>query len=779
MRGSISTRLIVLITLCTAVIVGGGMLLDYRVSRAEILERLDLESNERVKAVVVDIENWLSGVEAATGFLGQILSQREYSEEGLKQMLRDLVQGNEEIYGAAIALSPNQAESGEGFAPYFFHSDTGIAYANLASREADYQQQPWFRAPIETAKPVWSEPYFDNGGGEALMTTYSVPVYRIDEEGQRFLYAVVTADVLVEDLHRVLQQLHLGEHSNGLLLSTEGMLLSSRQAPEALRHYSEIAIAPENLKPWRDLLDHVRGGQAISREVECPEIEGQCTLRMGTLQSNGWPIGIVYSQNEVLEPLYNYQIKTVIISVCTILGMALVVSLVTHSITRPLSYLSAASANIARGNMDSPLPPAKGNDEIATLVRSFESMSKDLKTYIADLESVTASRSRLEGELAAAREIQMSMLPGAGEARLQQPPVDLWARVEPAKTVGGDLYTYSLNDNHLLLAVGDVSDKGVPAALFMARAISLIQQLSSLSVAPNEAMTWLNNSLERDNPSCMFVTLFLGVLNTTTGELRFATAGHTAPSLLRNNEVTVIDQDTGPALGLIPDQDYPDNLLTLCPADRLAIYTDGIDEAFNSAGEMFGVERFNKQLQNTGALDLAAAGAALFQAVASHAQEQPQSDDITLLLLEPSAGKHGSQRQSFDLAPGLTRRVQSWLEPVLNNWSVPDDAVMEMLLIAEELVTNVQKYGELQAKHEIAVTLRLDGQTLALQVRDPGVAFNPLAQAERADLGADIESAEIGGLGVHLITGLSNRQHYAREGEYNVLTIEKDLPVWT
>ena len=779
MRNSIATRLIVLLTLCAALIVGGGMMVDYRLSRAEILERLDQESNERIKAVLGDIENWLSGVEAATSFLGQILAQREYSEEGLKQMLRDLVQNNEEIYGGAIALNPAFAQTDSGYSPYFYHSDAGVAFADLANAEANYQDQPWFVAPIEAGTSVWSEPYFDTGGGEALMTTFSVPVYRFDDQGERFLYAVVTADVLVKELHRVLQLLHLGEHSHGLMLSNEGLLLSSRRDADLLRHYSEVAVPQGNLDPWHEMLERARAGDNVRRDIECPEIDGRCILRIGALRSNGWPIGIVYSQDEVLEPLHDYQAKTAIVSIATLLAMALAVYLVTYRITRPLASLSAASANIARGDMDSPLPPARGNDEIATLVRSFGSMSQDLKTYITDLESVTASRSRLEGELAAAREIQMSMLPGAGEALLQEDGVDLWARVQPAKTVGGDLYTYYRGDNHLFIAVGDVSDKGVPAALFMARAISLIQQLAGIATPPHQAMGELNNALERDNQSCMFVTLFLGVLDIPSGRLRFASAGHTAPSLLRRGGVTVIGQDTGPALGLAQDQSYPDNLIQLLPGDRLAIYTDGIDEAFNEEGDMFGVGKFNLELLKCADQDIAAAGATLFNSVARHAGNQPQSDDITLLLLQYPRADTPPAHRHFHLGSGLTGRVQAWMEPVLEGWGIPSDCTMELYLVTEEIVTNVQKHAGLPAEEEILLELRLQERTLTLLAKDTGIAFNPLLDARRAELGTEIESAEIGGLGVHLVTILTDRQHYQRDGEHNVLAIEKDLPVWT
>ena len=162
----------------------------------------------------------------------------------------------------------------------------------------------------------------------------------------------------------------------------------------------------------------------------------------------------------------------------SLLCLSLAVYTITRRLTRPLTALAQASDDVARGELNTPLPATRGDDEIARLVRSFTAMKKDLKSYIADLETATASRSRLEGELAAAREIQMSMLPGGGEASVQSNDYELWARVRPAKSVGGDLYSSNRSGRRLFIAVGDVADKGGPAARCMAGAISLIQQLT-------------------------------------------------------------------------------------------------------------------------------------------------------------------------------------------------------------------------------------------------------------------------------------------------------------
>lgn len=781
MSKSITTRLIVVLTFFATLIISIGMLVDYRLSRDEILERLQVESQDTISAVIIDLENLLDGVEGSTLFLARILEQRDYTRPGLEQMLKDIVENSEDTFGASIALNPAMVEDPLGFAPYYYHKEGILSYTDLAGEQYNYRDQAWYTEAIAVGKPTWIEPYFDEGGGNILMTTFAVPVYRVDTLGARFLYAVVTADVALQEIHNYLRRLRLGNSGFGTLLSRTGIILSGKNPDNIMRHYSEAHSDILDVQTWREMFSSALAGQSVTRQLQCPEVAGKCVIRMDALHSTGWPVGVIYSEKEILAPLHQYEIKAAILGLVTVLLLALAVYTVTRSITRPLTALAKASDDMARGDLNTPLPAARGDDEVARLVRSFSAMKKDLKNHIADLEAATASRSRLEGELAAAREIQMSMLPQGGEALEQVEQYDLWARVRPAKSVGGDLYSYYRSGRQLFIAVGDVSDKGVPAALFMAKAISLIHQLVAVDSDPAAAMADLNNALEAGNDNCMFVTLFLGVLDLDTLQLRFASAGHTPPSLLRMNAITVLPQDDGAALGLATDLEYPLNTLQLQAADRLAIYTDGIDESFNEQAQMFGFERFNQCFAQTGQMPVALAGPEIFQAVDAHAGATAQSDDITLLLLQlSSAGSKPSypaSKVAEDFASGenLSARVLDWVERTLESLAMPLDTQMQLTLITEEIITNIDKYADLPGNTTVEVALEFTPESSSVQVSDSGTAFNPLRDSVRSELGADIDSAEIGGLGVHLITQLSDEQDYRRLNGRNVLRVVKFL----
>jgi sigma-B regulation protein RsbU (phosphoserine phosphatase) len=313
----------------------------------------------------------------------------------------------------------------------------------------------------------------------------------------------------------------------------------------------------------------------------------------------------------------------------------------------------------------------------------------------------------------------------------------------------------------------------------MAKTISHIQQYSEAFTDPSKGMALLNNALEAGNSNCMFVTLFFGVLDLRNGVLRFSSAGHTPPSLVRGGRSGPVAQERGPALGLAEDQDFPENSIQLHAGDRLLIYTDGIDEAFNDQAQMYGCERLDRELERTHEEPIAEAGINIIQAVDDFAGSTPQSDDICLMLIDipdkTVPQESATAARSFLPGPSLTGSVGDWLRGELGKLSLDEVLIMELMLVGEEVITNIAKYGRLPDRSEIEVGIFIesDKSSIHLEFSDAGPAFNPLTQAEGAKRGSDIESAEIGGLGVHLITGLTDHQQYWRRGQRNILRVTK------
>jgi sigma-B regulation protein RsbU (phosphoserine phosphatase) len=367
------------------------------------------------------------------------------------------------------------------------------------------------------------------------------------------------------------------------------------------------------------------------------------------------------------------------------------------------------------------------------------------------------------------------MLPQGGEAELRCPPVELWARVRPARAVGGDLYSFEHSGDRLLFSIGDVSDKGVPAALFMARAISLIQQWEvQPDVPPEIAMQQLNHGLSRDNDNCMFLTLLIGVLDLNSLELQFASAGHSAPVLLRDGKATVVAQERGPALGLQEGLRFALNRLQLRADDRLVLYTDGFDEAHNRQEQLLGEEALGDMIIAVDRLPLAEAGGSIFAAADAFSDGAAQADDMTLMLLEVAGTRRQplqAERGSLMIDASLPGEAARWLQDQWQSQGLAADKLHDLQLVLEEIVCNIRDHAKTQDRDSLALSLERFEDRVELECVDPGQAYNPLEEAPRAPLGSNTEDAEIGGLGLHLITSLTDEQFYRREAGRNILRV--------
>ncbi len=323
-------------------------------------------------------------------------------------------------------------------------------------------------------------------------------------------------------------------------------------------------------------------------------------------------------------------------------GGLMVAGVVSLRLTRPLHQLSEFARALPEQDLvaGSMLPrhiadlPRRRPDEVGRLAAAFAYMDEQLREKVARLLDETSSRERLESELNIAQEIQQGLLraPTAPELRGQ---VDLRATMEPAKEVGGDLYDYLLlPDGRLLFAIGDVSDKGMPAALFMAGTCTLIRAIAETETDPAVMVSRINNLLSTNNPNLMFVTLIVGTLDLKTGELQWANAGHSALCVLRpDGELKLLEGRSGPACGVQDGLPYRRFEAVLAPDEVLIGYTDGVTEAVGPGNEQYGENRLYAALAPVAGRDATAVLDTILERVREFVQDTPQSDDITLLAI--------------------------------------------------------------------------------------------------------------------------------------------------
>ena len=314
------------------------------------------------------------------------------------------------------------------------------------------------------------------------------------------------------------------------------------------------------------------------------------------------------------------------------------------SITQPLIRLSNFTRRLVEGEfsdairLDPGLFP-DGNQtkaETAILAFDFDRMQANLAEHIEQLKFTQSARERAESELRIAGQIQETFLPGPFDPAEFGGGVQLQAIMKTAKQAGGDLFDYfALDDAHLFFAIGDVSGKGMPAAMFMSAAVVLLRSAAKQWRDPAEILRRVNDDLAIRNESCTFVTLFVGCLDIRTGEVVFANGGHNLPRrIAADGAATTLPAKTNMVVGALGGRTFARETLALQPGEALVLYTDGVTEAFDAGDRLYGEDRLDHCL---GALPATASAAEIVRAVvadvAAFAGTREQSDDITMLVL--------------------------------------------------------------------------------------------------------------------------------------------------
>ena len=389
---------------------------------------------------------------------------------------------------------------------------------------------------------------------------------------------------------------------------------------------------------------------------------------------------------------------------------------------------------------------------------------------------IESQKRRMQDELDVGRHIQMSMVPGRFPVL---DGADLWGTLRPAREVGGDFYDFfQPSPEELWLCIGDVSGKGVPAALLMAVTKTLIKSFTAQERAPADVLGRVNEEMSRDNENAMFVTAFLARLDLASGELRYANAGHNPP-LVRRADGIVERYATrhGVALGAAEGVRYGESSAVLLPGDTLLLYTDGVSEALDTDGGFFTETRLQDVVRASPAESARTLATAVVAAVDIFTDGAEQADDITLLSLRygPRPSSTAPSRHTLRVRNDLAE-VAAAVEQVaeLVTRCGGDPGIQSRFALAfDELLSNIVKYGfPADGPHLIECEIsRADGAIVAI-ISDDGVPFNPLNQPQ-PEISLPLEVREMGGLGIHLVRHMFDDVQYQRQGGRNVLTLVK------
>ncbi|PZU97138.1 MAG: serine/threonine protein phosphatase [Pseudanabaena sp.] len=496
--------------------------------------------------------------------------------------------------------------------------------------------------------------------------------------------------------------------------------------------------------------------------------------------TTGWYVGIGFPSDKLDQASQKYLWMMVLSMSKDMALMCVVIAFISQRTTSSLRELNKSTQEMAKGNLDTNLPPVTSDDEVGRLTQSFRGMRDSLQIYIHDLQETTAAKQKLESELSIAAQIQRAMLPST---RLNaDSPYDISAMLEPARIVGGDLYDFFLLGNdRLCLIIGDVADKGFPSALQMARTIALIRTITKVYSTPSEILSTVNLELCRENEDCQFVTVFCGVLNLLSGKFTYASGGHDSPILVRGRQVQYLNLETMPPLGLYEDSVFEQQEFTLVGNDLVLFYTDGITEAMNVDGECFSDTRLLEAIASYPPTSATRAVRTVQHFCQQFVGDAPQSDDITLLAMQylplsPFSQVTNVMEWNLTLNSELTEleNVKLNIDRILHEINLPVEQIENTQLIVEEVLVNIIQYGYGDRRDGfIDIRIEMSNQNLTTIFVDGGKPFNPLTEITMPNLDRTDDERSLGGFGFFLVQELADGVDYDYRDGKNILTVSQ------
>ena len=537
---------------------------------------------------------------------------------------------------------------------------------------------------------------------------------------------------------------------------------------------------------YRALYELAADRELVIRDKGNIETDSHITAMMGLKGSDGQVKGIlcVQRQMDVLTGVRNTFLNKVALA---LIGLMLLViigqSVYLHRVLlRPLNLITEEAARFSTENKAAEhklQESIRNRDEIGKLAASVDRMEEQIETYIADITQITAERERISTELSLATRIQAAFVPHIFPPFPNRPEFDLYASMDPAKEVGGDFYDFFLIDeDHLGLVMADVSGKGVPAALFMMASKIILQSCAMLGQGPAAILTKTNEAICSNNQEGMFVTVWLGILEISTGKLRAANAGHEYPVLKpADGDFALLKDKHGFVIGGMSGVRYREYELQLTPGVKLFVYTDGVPEASNARNELFGTERMLSALNERADGTPEDILATVRRAVDGFVQEAEQFDDLTMLCLEYKGPQAAPARElTVDAAVENIPAVTAFVEAQLDAVDYSPKARGQLSMAIDEIVANIAQYAYAPEVGPVTVRFAFDEgtRTATLTFLDKGLPYNPLEKAD-PDVSLSAEDRPIGGLGIFLVKKTMDGMAYAYKHGQNVLTIQKRL----
>ncbi len=675
-----------------------------------------------------------------------------------------------------------------------------------------YDDKEWYYSTRDGKTSRWQEPFIGEFVPEPI-AVYTVPIFQKNKNGEEVLAGVLAIDMSIDFLKDEISSIPVSNSGYAIITSAKNVAVAYPKSIAQGKRNREIVVK------------EIRGNSQVDFDRQTRDSSGlflgtvaggeESAIYYTTIKANNWTFMVVWPIEKYLKDQSSMRKLFLALAIGGYIIILIIILLISFRVAKPLKELAIAARKLGRGNFNVTIPQITGRDEISEFAGAFSNMLTELKDHIERQKDMK----RIERELDLARNIQLSMLPGSEhDENSDDDRHELAPFLLPAKEVGGDFYDFFKIDNdHLCVVIGDVSGKGVAAALFMMVARIILRTTTKNLKSIVDAFNRTNFALAKRNKLTMFVTVWAGIIDLRTGHIDFASAGHNPPAIRHSDgSVEFIKSKAGLVMAAMEETIYKPQTYDLKQGDTLFLYTDGVTEATNSNNVLFGDNRLLATLKMGGERSTADTCTLVKKEIDNFVQDAPQFDDITMLAIkfngidEPVWERY---EKTIDVADDSKGELKSFVEGILtpmdgakkvqmqDAWDryekivdvIPENqdiltafvegilapmegslkSQMQINIAIDEIYSNIVKFSG-ATKVTLIVEVRKATLTARLTFIDNGKPYDPIKQAD-PDVTLPAEEREIGGLGIFIVKKTMDSVCYRRNGENNELAITKTL----
>ena len=675
-----------------------------------------------------------------------------------------------------------------------------------------YNDKEWYYSTRDGKTSRWQEPFIGEFVPEPI-AVYTVPIFQKNNKGEEVLAGVLAIDMSIDFLKDEISSIPVSNSGYAIITSAKNVAVAYPKSIAQGKRNREIVVK------------EIRGNSQVNFDRQTRDSSGLFTgtvaggeesaIYYTTIKANNWTFMVVWPIEKYLKDQSSMRKLFLVLAIGGYIIILIIILLISFRVAKPLKELAIAARKLGRGNFNVTIPQITGHDEISEFAGAFSNMLTELKEHIEKQKDMK----RIERELDLARNIQLSMLPGSEhDENSDDDRHELAPFLLPAKEVGGDFYDFFKIDNdHLCVVIGDVSGKGVAAALFMMVARIILRTTTKNLKSIVDAFNRTNFALAKRNKLNMFVTVWAGIIDLRTGHIDFASAGHNPPAVRHSDgSVEFIKSKAGLVMAAMEETIYKPQTYDLKKGDTLFLYTDGVTEATNTNDVLFGDNRLLATLKMGGERSTADTCTLVKKEIDNFVQDAPQFDDITMLaikfngiddpvweryektidvsgdnkgelksfvegILTPMDGAKKVQMQDawdryekiVDVIPENQDILTAFVEGILAPMEGSLKSQMQINIAIDEIYSNIVKFSG-ATKVTLIVEVRKATLTARLTFIDNGKPYDPIKQAD-PDVTLPAEEREIGGLGIFIVKKTMDSVCYRRNGENNELAITKTL----